>query len=203
MSRIQSNAVFDALYIGTHLQIKLNDFSNYELQIFTYLSCLLSLYDGEPVSFWGYTFIKNDLGSPFSKEINDAIEALIAKGSIIKSDGSFLSVTANGQNELRLYSSFRSNISRIKYLQAACESMNLISYGEVKDSISQEPILQSAGKQSQRRLLIDDDSPAFSVLYEQFEMLRTALENQFHNLVIPAIVWLKYLGNKNKVTKAA
>jgi len=194
---IQSEAVFDTLFLGSQLQNRLSDFSNYELQIFAYLSCLLSLYDGEPVSFWGYSFIKNDLGSPYSREINESIEALIAKREIIKSDGDFLRITDYGLSELEVYSSFRSNVSRLKFLQAACESINLISYGQVKESISQEPILKSAGLQEQRRLLIDIDSPAFSILYDQFEMLKVALENKFSNLVMPAVIWLKYLGDKN------
>jgi hypothetical protein len=198
MNMIQSNAVFDTLFLGSQLQNRLSDFSNYELQIFSYLSCLLSLYEGEPVAFWGYTFIKNDLGSPYSREINDSIEALIAKGSIIRSDRNFLKVSDGGLIELEIYSSFHSNVSRIKFLQAACDSINLISYGTVKDSISKEPILKSAGQQDNRRLLIDNESPAFSVLYDQFEMLKIALENKFSNLVMPAIVWLKYLDNNNK-----
>ena len=75
-------AIFDTLYIGSRIESKLDDFSHPEVQFFAYLSCLLSLYNGNPLSFWEYSFIKTQLGSPYSVDIKEAWNFLKSKASV-------------------------------------------------------------------------------------------------------------------------
>lgn len=196
-------AFYDTIYIGNQLEKKLTDFSQYEIQLFSYLSCLLSLYDGNPIAFWGYSFIKNDLGSPYSIDLNESIEALIGRGSLTLSNDLFLKLGELGKSDIARLTLFPSNQQRLKYLDAACQSIKLLPYGVVKDSIILEPVLKYANSHKNKRLLTDEESPAFSLLYEQFEMLRTALENKYQNLIIPAVVWLEYLAEKKIETTNA
>lgn len=191
-------AIYDTIYIGNQLEKKLTDFSQYEIQLFSYLSCLLSLYDGNPIAYWGYGFIKNELGSPFSIDLNESIETLIGRGSLTSSNDSFLKLGDLGKSDITSLSMFPSYQKRLKYLEPACQSIKLLPYGIVKDSIIREPVLKYANSHKNKRLLTDEESPAFSLLYEQFEMLREALENKYQNLIIPAVVWLEYLA-ENKI----
>ncbi|WP_126245013.1 hypothetical protein [Chitinophaga rhizosphaerae] len=199
---ISSIGIFDSLYVGAKLQEKLGDFSSYEVQLFGYLSCLLSLYNGNPISNWGYAFIKNDLGSPYSKILDESLEALLIKGDMEKDEGGFMKLSDTGHVLLNNYSSFPSNRNRITSLEAACKSIQLLPYGVVKDSISKEPIMNYANQHTNKRLLSDQDGPAFSILYDQFEMLKNALGGSRDNLVVPAVVWLEYLAEKKKTSVA-
>ena len=197
--KINSASIYDTMYIGSALQKRLNDFSHYEIQLFGYLSCLLSLYEGNPVSAWGYSFIKNELGSPYSRELEESLNALISRKLFEETDGGFFKLSDAGNIELSKFSTMHSNQARHKYLNASCSSIQLLPYGVVKDSITKEPILQSANHHQMRRLLTDDDSPAFTALYEQFDMLKAALSDQKKSLIIPAVVWLEYLNKSPNV----
>jgi hypothetical protein len=192
-------AVYDALFIGKKLQRKIEDFSQYEIQFFSYFSCLLSLYDGNSVDNWNYTFIRTELGSPYSSDIQMALATLTGNGSLtelIDSKGYF-TVTDKGSNFLKFLEENITTISwRTKYLRTACNSLSLIPYGVIKEAINNEPVLNSAGNSLTRRNLLLETNPATRALYFQFKELKTALEDKHYDLIVPATVWLESLKQK-------
>ncbi len=56
-------AAFDALQIIASLQSIYRNVAEAEVHLFAYLSCLLSLYSGQPVGDWGYDFAGTTTGS--------------------------------------------------------------------------------------------------------------------------------------------
>lgn len=198
--KINHEAVYDTLFIGQKLQRKMEDFSPYEVQFFAYFSCLLSLYDGNTVNKWNYTFIKSDLGSPYSLDIHKALTSIIGNGFIEESDNSkdYYKVTEKGSEFLNF---FKENINmlvwRTKYLETACNSLSLIPYGIIKEAINNEPVLTSAGHSLVKRNLLLETNPATRKLYSQFQDLKTALEDKHPELIVPAIVWLEALSKNS------
>lgn len=194
-------AIYDTLFIGQRLQRKIDDFSQYEIQFFAYFSCLLSLYEGNTIGEWMYSFIKTDLGSPYSSDINFSINTLRANDLIKATENSkeYFTITKKGEDFFK-YQDENTNqfISRKKYLTTACNTISLIPFGSIKEAISNEPVLHSAGNSLTKKNLLEDSNPATVALYSQFKYLKTALEDKYHDLIVPAVVWLESLNHKKE-----
>jgi hypothetical protein len=180
-------AIFDTLFIGQRLQRKIEDFSQYEIQFFAYFSCLLSLYEGNTVEDWKYSFVKTELGSPYSIDI-DASQTQNSK--------EYFTINEAGKEFFNFQDEAASSLAdRKKYLTTACDTISLTPYGVIKEAIGNEPVLYSAKNSLSKKGLLEMSSPATKVLYSQFKDLKFALENKYQNLLIPAMVWIEYLVN--------
>lgn len=190
-------AIFDTLYIGSKIESKLDDFSQPEVQFFAYLSCLLSLYDGNPLSFWEYNFVKTLLGSPYSIDINEAHNFLKSKASVEQTTERYSKLTEKGMEEIDFYLTLHAFKQRVQYLEAACKSLSLIPVGYIKKAIQNEPVLKTARTSISRKFLLDESSPATHALYQQFGTLREALKKEsYKDLLIPAVVWIEALNRQ-------
>jgi hypothetical protein len=196
---IKPEAIFDTLYIGSKIESKLDDFSHSEVQLFTYLSCLLSLYDGNPLSFWEYSFVKTQLGSPYCIDIYEAWIFLHSKNSIEETTKRFSRLTEKGQVEIEFYLTLHAFKQRVRYLSAACKSLSLIPVGYIKKAINNEPVLKTARTSISRKFLLDESSSATHALYQQFYTLREALKEKSHkDLLIAAVVWIEALNKQSQ-----
>jgi hypothetical protein len=184
-------ATYDALFIGNKLQRYIGDFNFSEVQLFCYFSCLLSLYDGIPTSFWGYKFIKNDLGVPLSTEVYDALDCLLRNEEIEESKR-YYKITDEGKSKIIFLSGLSRFQNRIKYLETSCESLLALPIGNIRNAINSEPIVRTASSSSVRTL-VDEDNGAIALLYGQFELLKEAIDSKDSDLFVPAVTWLKYL----------
>ena len=195
----KSEAIFDTLYIGSIIEKKLDDFSQPEVQFFSYLSCLLALYSGNSLDFWEYIFVKTQLGSPYSVDINEAWNFLKNKGSIEQTTEGYTKLTEKGKDEINFYLTLHAFKQRLKYLNVACNSLSLIPVGFIKNAIHNEPVLKTARTSISTKFLLDENSPATHALYEQFDMLKTALKDkEYKDLLIPAVVWIESLNMREQ-----
>ena len=190
-------SLFDSLYIGKNLQEYIGDFNLSEVQMLSYFSCLLSLYDGNPISFWEYKFIKNEMGVPLCFEINEAVEKLEQNNEFLLKDDNYFNITEEGISKLNTFLSFDLYNHRIKYLKAACESLLAVPIGSFRSSLFEEPLIKLANG-GEIRNLIGDENIGLVTLYNQFEILKTALNEQYADLFVPAVTWLRYL-NKTQI----
>ena len=190
-------ALFDVLYLGQNLETKINDFSINEIQILAYLGCLLSIYEGNNSSDWGYFFSKNSSGYPYSSELNNAMAKLTSKNMIKQNsvtDEYFNTDKAGNDfvnkmsNQLSIYS------NRKRYLDASLNCITLAPFGVVRTALLNEPVLTSA-KRKTSVLLLEESDYATNLLFEQFQELRTEINNEYESLLIPAFTWLS--GNLN------
>lgn len=195
----KSEAIFDTLYIGSKVESGLDDFSQPEVQFFAYLSCLLSLYDGNPLSFWEYSFVKTQFGTPYSVDINEAWNFLKSKASVEQTTEGYSRVTEKGRDETDFYLTLHAFKQRLKYLDAACKTLSLIPVGYIKKAIQNEPVLKTARTSISGKFLLNESSPATQALYEQFGMLKEALKDQdYEDLLIPAVVWIEALNKQEQ-----
>lgn len=191
MATINPFATYDALFVGNKLQRYIGDFNFSEVQLFCYFSCLLSLYDGNPTSFWGYKFIKNELGVPLSTDVYDALDCLL-RNDEIEDLNRYYKITQQGKGKIQILSSLSRFQDRIKYLETACESLLALPIGNIRNAINSEPIVRTASK-SAVRTLVDEENGAITLLYEQFDLLKEAINSKDSDLFVPAVTWLKYL----------
>jgi hypothetical protein len=186
-------ALFDTLYLGNNLVDELGDVASSEIHLFSYLSCLISLYDSNPISFWGYKFIKNEFGSPYCHEINEAIDSAFNNGYLINVDEFYFNLTSEGKEILTVLEEHKQFAKRSQYLRISLDCIAMMSYGIVKESITNEPVLSSARKHENRRTLIEEETASINLLYNNFRILHKALKHKTDDLVVPALVWLRKL----------
>lgn len=191
-------AIFDSLYLSKTLQENLGDFARSEIHLFSYLACLLSLYDGHPISFWGYSYIKNEYGSPFSFEIEEAIKTSESQRFLSKNDDKYLIITESGLEILNHLTNHAVFSDRLLYLNVAITSITLLPFGMVKESVSNEPVLNSAQNHDKRRNLIDENNVAMNLLYDHFRILKLALSDKYNDITVPALVWINKLFESRK-----
>ena len=187
---INYSAYFDCLSIGNRLDDFLGDFIISEVYLFAYLSCLLSLYKENPVSAWGYIFGITKSGYPYSVDLDKSIGLLISNG-YFKLTEHIMQITEEGKEEYKILRTISLNLEREPFLDGACSTLLTLPVGIVRGAISQGPEIRSALSLSQSNLLLLD--PGLNILYDQFSALSSAIGLDIEDLVVPAIVWIKYL----------
>ena len=150
---INPTAAFDCLSIARRLQSSLKNSAPGEIHLFAYLSCLLSLYGGQAASSWGYSFAGTQHGSPFSPELNGALEDLLALG-LLSSEGQYLMVAQEGTEEYGELRRLSQNLMREKYIEAACSSLLSLPVGLIRSALSEEPMLRPSTKLGSTRALL-------------------------------------------------
>src|SRR5579862_4797161 len=110
-----SSASFDFLFITEELSLKLGTATVGETHLFAYLGCLLSLFEGQPVADWGYSFAGLESGSPFSPELQEAYAELERAGFVSSSDGA-VTVTGLGKEQVGVFKGLKMFMPRKSYL---------------------------------------------------------------------------------------
>ncbi len=159
-----------------------------ELQLFAYLACLLSVYDGQPSAEWGYEFAATTSGSPYSGDLDEAVRARYELGFLNRQADQFY-MTDRGAVELELLAQLSRNRDRSPYLEAAASSVLIKPVGSVGRAISQDPQIRSAASLHHSRPLLGES--ATLVLYSHFQMLRNALVDYGEDLLLPAVAWIE------------
>lgn len=169
------------------------------VQRIAYLSCLLALYDGQPTAEWGYKFSRTEIGTPFSADINDAIDVLIRTGTLsvgrevrgakellLVNEGGLLVALIGGLERLK---------ARAKYLSAACNGGVIASPTTLGQGLDNEPTVRRALKREAGGSLLE--GPALQLLYEQFAAINEAVGGGKEDLITPSVVWLSYMAGRS------
>ena len=182
-------AAFDVMFIADALTEVAGGATDHEIALFSYLSCLLSVYRGRPPADWGYRFTATRLEAPYSDALSTAVKHLQAMG-LLHGDKNGVHVTDRGKRELSLLSQLRRFASRTPYLSAACNSALAIPLPMVGTSLSAEPQLSRAIALSSTRPLLDEVGAR--AIHGHFAALSRALPDS-SDLFVSAVVWLSYL----------
>jgi hypothetical protein len=187
-------AFYDILALSNKLQVNLGSCVRSEIHLFSYLSCLLSLYKKCPSADWGYSFAGTEYSSPFCKDIEDAITMAINYGLLIEAD-QYIQISKRGIQEYQNLFRLRQNIQRETFLDGACSSVLAIPVNILRSSLLSEPGLKTSTQLVSPRLLLDESNPSLVLLYDQFQVLSKTIGVELENLMVPAVLWLTYLSN--------
>jgi hypothetical protein len=184
-------AVYDALYLVDSAD-EATGLSAIEVQVLDYLACLISVYDGRSADGWGIGFSVTDLGSPFSLELDEAVQRCERLGWIARSEKVFR-LTGAGTSELSFQRTLLPNVPRTRYLEASVSASLAMTVPSIADALHQEPGLRRAIAFLRRKRLLDDTS--LSLVSDQFEDLRAAVGEGAtrDSLMVPTAVWLTFL----------
>ncbi|NRS51445.1 hypothetical protein [Brevibacillus sp. HB2.2] len=189
-------ASFDILYLLMISQKKYDELHRTEITLLSYLSLLLSIYDGHKSNEWVYHFSHHKFGGPFSSEINNELDLLIRKGTVISSTGEDFYTISNKAGTVITTGLFNEFMQldrfkwRIKYLDASISACLTKSLPIVSRAINEEPELSLAQEHGIKTTLHSKDSNS---LYEQFGALKNAIGDFRNDIFIPASIWIDYL----------
>jgi hypothetical protein len=184
-------AYYDAIAISARLQRTFDRTAISEVHLFAYLACLLSLYRGYAASDWGYEFVATENGSPFSAELEEAATSLIVEGLAEESER-YLVVTSEGQRICADLSEFERNRWREEFLSASCASVLALPLGAIRSAMVTDQDMRLATELRDTRRLLTET--AVEDLHEAFGALSEEIGIHVRDLMVPAVVWLNYLG---------
>lgn len=190
MARYATYATYDALYITRHLGLGNENVTLPEIHVFAYLACLLAVYDGRPVSTWGYNFVATESTAPFTNEMLEATDALVSAGLLARDERLF-STTDGGAEELERWQRLQRFKARTRYLRGATGTAAALPINAVTEGLSNDPQISVANYLQSPRPLLDD--AGLTALHSQFRALESALGKDVSDLMVPAIVWITYL----------
>lgn len=184
------SAIFDTLYIASHTEKQYESLSLVEVTFLSYFSCLLSLYKGNPVSDWGYFFLRNEQGAPVSADLAEACELLMVNGHIEKRNGCY-HITEEGRERLFFLMNMDFFKVRQEYLQAACDCLLTGTIVGLLSILSNDAVISESSVHTMKYLNSEDNS-AIAMLHQQFGVVKKAIGER-KNLFVPALSWLEYL----------
>ncbi|AVS89621.1 hypothetical protein C8238_16415 [Paracidovorax avenae] len=187
-------AHFDCLHIAATLDAPLGGVTRLDLQRVAFLSCLLSIYMGEPVADWGYKFANTGDGLPFSDKLIHATEFLVAADALVDR-GSSLKITQRGSALLNQLGALELLSPRRPCLDAATASLLAVPGSVMAEGLQQEPTIAASRLHDSASMLLD--SPHIQTLHAHFEALATVFPPGSSDLLSPSVLWLTYMAHAN------
>jgi len=184
------SAYFDTLSLGERTSDLVEGFSRPEMHLFAYAACLLSLYEGQPASDWGYEFVSTDNGLPFSQDLDAAIDTALGLG-LLHTHGALIALTADGRTELAGLRAMEWSKARDRYLGGAGDALLVFNPGNIREAFNYDPAISYLKKGNRTDWVLT--TPVVERLYGNFQQLRTALAYDARDLSVPLVSWLKYL----------
>lgn len=192
-------AYFDALSLCVRLSKRLTNAAEQEIHLFSYLACLLWLYQGKPVALWGYTYAVTADAYPYSPQIHDALSLLETGGLITSHENILFAATPEGARELEALESLPSLVARASYLDGATSSLIVYPVNVVRGSLQRERSIQQPSIIKQSKALLTPGD--VERLYEEFTVLSQAIGIDVNDLMLPAVVWIEYLSAVTSITE--
>lgn len=197
---MNSKASFDTLAVSVQLFNIVGPISSWEVHLFSYLACLMSLYDGNPPSDWGYRFAATESGSPYSYDLDVAIEQGIQFGFLEYRDH-LISVSESGAQELDALSTLSELQKRMVYLEPACSSALAMPVGFVRAAVHRDATISSVARLETSRCLLEDMS--LIQVQDQLDLVRSALGEPQREFLSPAITWIAYFSQEDMLDSVA
>ena len=190
--RVIPEAFFDSLSLAKKLDEFLDGFKIEEIQLFAYFSLILHVYNGGDSASWGYNFIVDEKGYPFSDALNNAIERHRKNGIFEKKEkADYCIITGRGVDEFNRFKNLSDFANREKMVNASCTTSILIPFAETRKALLNDPSLLSA-KQLGGKREIDN------AVYSKFKEISDAIGAPIDDVIIPAISWINYINASTK-----
>lgn len=190
---MSAEAVYDCMKICACLDKPLVGVSKLEIQRYSFLACILSLFRARPVAEWGYKFARTRFGTPYSRELDQSIEILSNTGRFHVNEGR-IHLTDAGREMFNLLARMENSKIRDPFLDAACLSALAVPPGIVMRGLDNEPTSQVAAIRPNGGALLE--GPALQLLHEHFQGLSNVFPIADSDLVTPSVAWLSYVADE-------
>lgn len=190
IDRIEPKAYFDSLLIMDEIPQSMKPISFVEYHLFSYLSCVLSLFRGDSISNWGYNYTVTQYGFPFSNDLQNAINLITRKGFIFSDDNGLFQPSNDLIKEELNNFSYKSSISHRRSLISTALKCGLnIPSGAIRNAIKHSPGISLPSSLSQSASLLDD-TDNISLIYDEYKVISDMIGKNNKDLLSPAVIWL-------------
>lgn len=189
MAALKPEPYSDVLHILAELRKSLQPISVIETHLFAYISCILGLWKGTPLAEWGYDFAVTSEGFPYSAEFEEARLAAISRG-LITTDGDGRMTGDRLLLEEEIEGIFSSDrwVSRRLLAQDAVGCALSFPMGSIRFAVGQSPGVRVPAQLQQSSALFTHS--AIDQIYEEYSVVRRAMERDTATMLAPAVVWL-------------
>lgn len=192
MIYININANFDILYYLSNSLNRYADQTAFEINTMLYLSQLLSLYDGNSTSKWGYLFTRSRFGAPICKEILDELDVFLSNGVLVRDENGYYHLpNSSSVNIIHKLGQSYKFMWRTKYIISSIDSILTKPFPKVIDAIQQEPGIRLLEELNKTSILHGDVSA--DLLFEDFKVIRAIVDDPNTDLVVAASLWIDCL----------
>ncbi len=188
---ITPEAFYDALSLAHKLDAYLDGFKREEIHLFSFFSSLLYLYAGNTIGDWPHRYIVNN-GYPYSDIIDETITRHIQNG-LFEENGDFLVITGRGTDEFGKFKNLLTFKKREEFLEAACTTSLLVPYSQTLRALLSEPEMKNIESINSGSWLEG------TRIYPKFKEIIEAVGVQAQDLIIPAVTWINYLNEQEKL----
>lgn len=187
--QISPEAYCDAVCILNDAPQSIKPMSIIEMHLFSYLGCVLALFEGYPLGDLGYEYAVTSDGFPFSVELEEARKNLVNRSLIeLDNTGYMKPVQPLLNDELNNLTSIGSLATRRSWFRTATECALALPIGSIRYAIGQSPGMAASIPLGQRNNLFGADD--VELLYDEYGIVRSALGNKAQELLSPAVLWL-------------
>lgn len=180
------NANFDVLYILKSSNIRYNGLNINEINTLLYISKLMSIYDGNKATDWGYEFSTSSLGGPFSSDVANELSELHSKNVVLRIKDCFF-YNDNTILDLAHFEPFK---NRIRYIDVAVNILILNPLPTLCMAVQNEfNVMNNTSKKKNEVLNVT----TADATYKLFEMIRGIYTSKNPQLILPALAWIKVL----------
>lgn len=188
---IKPEAFFDSLSLAHKLDNSLDGFRLEELHLFSYFASILFLYKGRPLADWGYRYIIDSNGYPFSDEVNEAITRHLRNGMFEENEGYF-AITGRGTDEFIRFVEYPTFQVREEFISAACTTSILVTYTKTRSALLNDSELKKVREIGGERWVEQEE------VYQKFKEISEAVGVVADDLIIPAVSWVNYISESEK-----
>ena len=160
-----------------------------EMHLFSYLACILALFNGKPISDWGYRFSLTKEGFPFSRQLEEARKRIVEVGLLtVCSDAKILPEEPRFSDEIELLSNLVSFTERCEWIKTATECTLVLPLGSIRYALENIPSVRTAVQLQQNKVLLQESEK--NQLYEEYEFILEAFQDGINDPLSPAVTWL-------------
>lgn len=194
---VKPEAFYDSLSLAHKLDDILDGFKLEEIHLFSYFSSILFIYKGNALTDWKYKYIIDESGYPFSSNLNTAIERHNQNGFFDKNkSGDFYLITSRGTDEFNKFKQMPSFKKREEYIDAACTTNILVPSSQTLRALLNDPEISKAKRLQNKQWLDQSDT------YRKFQEISEAVGVISEDLIIPAVTWVNYINEEEKLREA-
>lgn len=188
---MNTNALYDVLYILDSVEDLSAGLRSDYLHGVLYLSCLLSLVDGQTVSQWGYQFAETTKGGPFSDDIYTAVEFLSKEGLLeedTKVDRVFIG--SEGKEKLKKLKVLKTLYWRNRFHDAVAYALLRLSIQQTIAALKREPTFEQVDRLKKRSILFDETSVKY--IRKGFDLIIDLIgRDASRYLRLVSVMWLE------------
>ena len=147
MAELPWQAQADVIHLIRDFPASLRPIFEAEIHLFTYLSCLIFVFDENPSSDWGYGFVVTPDGFPYASAVSDTINHFVQRGILLREGSGRVSEGEESfAEELDLHGTLSQSRDRTDWTKTAAQCALMVPRGLIQQAVGRSPGLKHSAE---------------------------------------------------------